>query len=422
MCDRHELPAPAMPRATVSLMASLAEAARPSGSRRRRLWELPERLHCPVIGVCLSADAIRRLLCRVHPDNASLDDYECHSSCVNAASRRTALSEQLQDALERRHRLTVARFRQAREKSALLAQWAAAKQCGDIAGALWAVVTHPQLDAELEEAVYRDVHMIQHQAGAAERIDRHAFDALAREHAALVRELGRVQQRMTLFAEEKATQLTELGEQLLRVRGESARQEARADRAEAELLALQGLRDASGRIDALEQEVARLQSRLAEQRAAHAGLQEALAAARREPVPQPVFCQAGDPAAGASGAAESGTMPTAGSLPVRTILCVGGRQGSLTNYREAVEQTGASFLYHDGGLEQSPQVLEAGLSAADVVICQTGCISHDAYWRVKDHCKRHQKQCLYVDSPSHSAIRRELVNFVKTSLPPKQTA
>lgn len=416
MCDRHDLTAPPTLRAATSLMASMADAARVTGSRRRRLWELPERLHCPVIGVCLSADAIRRLLNRVHPDNGASGDYDCHSACVSAASRRTALTEQLQDALERRHRLTVARFRQARERSVLFAQWQAAKQGGDIAGALWAIVTHPQLDAELEEAVYRDVHMIQHQAGAAERIDRHAFDSLAREHATLVREFGRVQQRMTQFAEEKSMQLAELGEQLLRTRGESARQEARADRAEAELQSLQSLRDASVRIGALELEIARLQSRLAEQRAANAGLEDALATARREHLQAHGACVAD--AAEASG---DDAVPSADvGLPARTILCVGGRQGSLTSYRAAVEQTGASFLYHDGGLEQSTQVLEAGLSAADLVICQTGCISHDAYWRVKDHCKRHQKQCLYVDSPSQSAIRRELVNFVRMKRPAKQ--
>ncbi len=391
-----------------------------TGSRRRRLWDLAERLHCPVIGVCLSADAIRRLLSRVHPNHAAAGDYDCHSACVNAASRRTPLAEQLQEALERKHRLVVARFRQARDRSALAAQWQSAKSSGDIAGALWAIVTHPQLDADMEETVYRDVHMIQHQAGAAERIDRHAFDALGREHATLVREFGRVQQRMTLFAEEKSAQLAELGEQLLRARSESARQEARAERAEVELQSLQALRDASARIDELEQAVARLQSRLAEQRAANAGLQDALAAVRREPSAPRVARQSDEPAACCEAGADC-AAPASG-LPVRTILCVGGRQGSLTNYRDAVEQTGASFLYHDGGLEQSAQVLEAGLSAADLVICQTGCISHDAYWRVKDHCKRHQKQCLYVDSPSQSAIRRELVNFVKTSVPPKQPA
>jgi hypothetical protein len=43
--------------------------------------------------------------------------------------------------------------------------------------------------------------------------------------------------------------------------------------------------------------------------------------------------------------------------------------------------------------------LDAHLAAADLVICQTGCISHDHYWRVQDHCRRTGKTCLIVDGP-----------------------
>ena len=40
--------------------------------------------------------------------------------------------------------------------------------------------------------------------------------------------------------------------------------------------------------------------------------------------------------------------------------------------------------------------LEADLAEADLVICQTGCLSHGAYWRVQDHCKRTGKACVLV--------------------------
>lgn len=46
-----------------------------------------------------------------------------------------------------------------------------------------------------------------------------------------------------------------------------------------------------------------------------------------------------------------------------------------------------------------PEGLEASLRAADLVICQTGCLSHGAYWRVQDHCKRTGKACLLVEEP-----------------------
>ena len=46
------------------------------------------------------------------------------------------------------------------------------------------------------------------------------------------------------------------------------------------------------------------------------------------------------------------------------------------------------------------QLLESSLQAADLVICQTGCISDGDYWRVEDHCKRNGKPCVLVDEPN----------------------
>lgn len=46
---------------------------------------------------------------------------------------------------------------------------------------------------------------------------------------------------------------------------------------------------------------------------------------------------------------------------------------------------------------QPHHALDEGLAAADLVICQNGCISHDDYWRVQDHCRRTGKPCILVD-------------------------
>lgn len=42
--------------------------------------------------------------------------------------------------------------------------------------------------------------------------------------------------------------------------------------------------------------------------------------------------------------------------------------------------------------------------AAEVVICQSGCLSHDAYWRVQEYCLRHGKRCLLLESDEVSAL------------------
>lgn len=50
--------------------------------------------------------------------------------------------------------------------------------------------------------------------------------------------------------------------------------------------------------------------------------------------------------------------------------------------------------------------LEASLAAADLVICQTGCLSHGAYWRVRDLCRRTGKTCVLVERPDALRIVR----------------
>jgi len=48
------------------------------------------------------------------------------------------------------------------------------------------------------------------------------------------------------------------------------------------------------------------------------------------------------------------------------------------------------------------------LAAADMVICQTGCVSQGDYWRVQDHCRRTGKMCVMIESgkPIH-VLRKE---------------
>ena len=68
-------------------------------------------------------------------------------------------------------------------------------------------------------------------------------------------------------------------------------------------------------------------------------------------------------------------------------------------------------------LFRSERVAQLGshLQAADVVICQVGCISHNAYWRVKEHCKRTGKPCLFVESSSRSALERVLTQIAQAA-------
>ena len=98
------------------------------------------------------------------------------------------------------------------------------------------------------------------------------------------------------------------------------------------------------------------------------------------------------------------------------MLCVGGRHGHVPQYRDLVERHGGQFVHHDGGIEDSAHRLDAQLAAADVVLCQSGCLNHNAYARVKAHCKRSGKPCVYLDKPGVGSFLRGLAQLPRASL------
>jgi hypothetical protein len=90
----------------------------------------------------------------------------------------------------------------------------------------------------------------------------------------------------------------------------------------------------------------------------------------------------------------------------RRILCIGERVDAFSDWREMAQREGGRFEHLEAGIENVPG-FDASLAAADMVICQTGCLSHNAHWRVENHCKRHGKRCLFVDRPVSAPRRAE---------------
>ena len=198
----------------------VAPLAPARGSRRRRVWELAEHAHCPVIGVCLPVQALRRLVDKRLGGEAVASDYELHCGVIAECRQRGPIAEAVQRELDRRYATAVRGAAVCKRPGALAAWWAAAPARGDVAGALWAVLTHARCDAALAEEVLRDMHMLQHQVGAATRADLRRLDELQRDHAELVRELARQRERSTEAAQAQARRLEQAQAVALQLRAE----------------------------------------------------------------------------------------------------------------------------------------------------------------------------------------------------------
>ncbi len=400
-------PAVATSHPPLPLPPAMVDTTPATGSRRRRLWELTHECHCPVVGVCIPLDTLRRIVNKALGGKALADDYEVHVGAVAECLHRNRLSEALQDELERRYAQEIRRFKAAKTVRELAVLWSQAIRQGEVAGAFWAALVHPRCDAVMQEVLCRDMHMIQHQAGANVRIDVARFTAVLDENGVLTRELGRAQERSTRLLAEKSAEIARLAVQNMRVQADNISKESRVAFLSEDLAALKAANpalDASTRLlKKMDQMVAR-QAELEEQNASlrHklATAAKALDALNTEPLQVA--------RADATQAPPPRVSPVMLYLKQKTVLCVGGRTGNIANYRDLIERVGGRFAHHDGGLEDNQSVLDASLAAADLVICQTGCISHNAYWKVKDFCKRTGKRCVFVENPSTSSLVRGL--------------
>jgi hypothetical protein len=377
----------------------------PSGSRRRRLWELGSHAHCPVIGVCLPIAALRRITDKVHGGSTIATDYELHCGVIAECRQRSRLAEAVQKELDRRYAVPLQRAARCKDEEALGRWWTEAA-AQDLGGSLWAALSHARCTEALEHRVLGEVHMLQHQVGMATRVELARFEALIDENAVLARQLAVVQQRSTRVAAEQAHRREALEAELVRLRGELIARDTTAAGLREQLQTLQQASpDLPERVALAADKRAQAERILALQRALLQAREEADRQRRRA---DEALAAAAPRAEPASADEAPPVSPTASTLGDRAVLCVGGRSASVPAYRQVIERTGGRFLHHDGGEEDKVAQLDATLAAADLVICQTGCVSHDAYWRVKDHCKRTGKRCLFVDNPSRAALERAL--------------
>ena len=377
---------------------------RACGSRRRRLWEIPHRLHCPVVGVCFDCDELRALMKKVMHFPPETSDYVLHTTAVGNCEQRGQLAELLQRTLEQRFQLTLKSLSAMKDADALRKAWDKACSEGkNVPAMLWACWTHPALDTELEQEIFGDIHMLQHQLGSGTRADLNAMRRLNEENATLRRQLAHAQATVDEIRADKAAAVFATERTLAETRSELAAATASGERLARELQelheSLPDLRHAQALLrriaslevqaDAARQKNALLERELVRMRDAE-GAFEARVLAREADEPQDAL---------------RNELPER-DLAGKRVLCVGGRSGSLRSYRDVVEQSGGEFLYHDGGLEESAHRIDSVVAAADIVICQAGCISHNAYWRVKEHCKRTGKPCVFVKNPGVASFDR----------------
>lgn len=391
------------PRAFPAAAAMSQTPPTPVLRRRRKLWELDGKHHCPVIGTCVSIAELRKFMSRFLGAVDVSNAYEMHVTAVNRVSDRNAMSEAIHKHLDRKFRLCLLAFDKAHTDAEVMTLWREHLARGEVAGALWAAVTHRAISAASEQEVFTEIHMLSHQLGAGQAADNRRLSRLEKENAELKARLEAQKLQEALRDAKLRQQLREIGDErngLLERKAEMLRLRQRLQAFESGAIIvditqkMRALQQANEELTTQAQRAWALEKSL---KAAHREA-EALAKERnmlmaeRDALQRILQASAPDDnvAAGCDGLCAGCELADS----QRCILCVGGRHSLVSHYRALAERLGIRLIHHDGGVEESLSRLPDMIDGADAVLCPTDCVSHTAYYQVKRQCKRKQKPCL----------------------------
>jgi hypothetical protein len=315
------------------------------------------------------------------------DEHQLHVLGVVLANRPEAGAKLLQKALDRRHGLSIKKFGRAKDEDTLRLLWEESVQRGDIPGAYWALLTHFAATEALAKKAFQHVHMLSHLVGAANRADIRRLRNLEEENSALMEKVNRQQKQLRDGFTSRDRMIRQLNE-LLGRRLAHPSEQATGSKIREEVQTLTSvitdqnrrLGQETTRRQRLEQRLSALSVALKQMELAFRRVEDERDAARADlEVIEDHMGRLLEP--------NGGNGPTL-DLSGRTILYVGGRSHQIPQLRALVERTGARFLHHDGGKEQSASLLPGLVSRADVLYFPIDCVSHDAVAVIKRLCRQ----------------------------------
>jgi hypothetical protein len=351
---------------------------------RRRLWELHSNLHCSIIGTCFSNSELRQVLGRIGClGRETSSDHDLHGQAVALAGNQNSGARVLHKALDRKYKGTIGKFNNAKSVESLQMLWREFLQRGEIPGAYWAILTHPTADEDLIQNAFGEVHMLSHLVGAANRADIRRLKQMELENAELQEKIARQQAQLRDSIVKRDDTIRDLKTQL----AEAITRNYRSVEISPEVAP-----DASASI------IDDLDRKLRREATSRARSEERLSAALSELSGEKrLRLQAEQLIADLKRELEvierSWAGESAGAAPVevlrgKTLLYVGGRSHQVCHMRRLTERRGAELLHHDGGVEETSDVLRSLAARADTVFFPVDCVSHGAVATIKGICGR----------------------------------
>jgi hypothetical protein len=358
--------------------------------RRAKIWELSRYLHCSIIGTCLSTGELRQILAKAGFVTGGVCDHDLHGKGVTVGGQSDVAGKLLNKALDKRHRHAINQFRTAKNAADIGELWNESRVRGDIPGAYWAALTHPEASDDLVRRMFGEVHMLSHLVGAANRADIRRLTELEAENAELREKLKRQEAQLREGLSSRDASIRNLNRLLARRIAEQHIDPGSSSTSSELITVTKLVADLELRLGSearrrgsLETRLARLTDDARQDREARVAVEARERTLREE-------LEAIESSLVASTDREH---VSAGSsyLDGIKVLYVGGRPQQQISLKAPAAHRGIDMLFHDGGIEDRHGLLAGMISRADAVMFPVDCVSHEAALAVKRLCRNAAK-------------------------------
>ncbi|MEO1091823.1 MAG: DUF2325 domain-containing protein [Pseudomonadota bacterium] len=383
------------------------ELPRQTTSSRYRIWEIPGKVQCSIVGTCLDrrdvSILIRKSRARVAP---GATEYQIHGFLVHEASQPGPVAQLIHKTLDRKYAPQITRVRLTRDLGVLRAYWDDACARGQVSGIYWALLSHRHVTEGLRNAVFGDVHMLSHFMGGLNRGDARQLWAAERRVGELEQRLERVRNQADAKIAERDGRIEDLDREVHQMRACCVRLQPAATTGPVRPTRPGKM---ARRHEQQARRLAATRARLREQGDELVRLRGQIAKLERLAV-----CQIG--------ARKPAAPSTSCPLGNCRLLYVGGRPSAVPHLKTGAARLQAELLHHDGGIEHSLQQLPDLVGQADLVFCPIDCVSHGACLLARDLCKRANKPFVPLRSASLSHFRRALDSLPRPTDSNEETA
>lgn len=404
-----------------STVCSLIQSNTGLITNRTKLWQFDHIYHCAVIGTCLTIEEVKKLLKQLDFNCTGYSSYKLHCTIVTLIAHSDFRSKKVQSFLDKKFKPFIQKTKKLNANE-LKTEWKKALISGEFIGLFWASMTHPLTDAEMKKDFYGDMHMLSHLSGFSNRADLKRLHILEKERKdfnfqshSLQSKYNKINEEnccVKSLAEQKNLQVKALIEEISSLKISNKKLNSTNSKKQNQQLLIQ-IEKLNNKIAFQENELTKKQKNISQlgQLLTHAENQISInKTTLNEHRKETTLLHA------ELNQQKNQNCPLEkDGLCGKCVLYVGGKANLIPYYRQLVETKSGVFLHHDGGSEKSTKDLPYFLKRADWVIFPSDCISHDAYWQIKQICKKQKKSYQYLNSPGLHSLGTVLDKIIENT-------